>query len=173
MTPANDNRPAEFDRQLAAAYPRLLKRATFYTRSPNDLANETMLQACRHWAAFRQTPGNPYYGFATWLQFLMRSVAGGWKRKRDRRIVTMPMEYAPDRITQPPQEASYDLNVTLAILNGRDRDVLLRKAFGETGPEIAVVLGISRQRVSQIEAAARAKLMAAAANDNGSDQRAA
>lgn len=178
--PANDNalasvatRPSEFDAHLTAAYPRLLARAKRFTRDPEPLAQQTAMTALHRWASFRQTPGKPYYGFYTWLCWVMKGSAADFKDRVDRRIVMVSsdaMAVPPVRTTSPAQEASADLGAVLSVLAPRERDVLLRRVAGEQCWEIAADWGVTKQRVSQIEFEARAKVLAAAglvgANDN-------
>lgn len=175
QNPANDNaltsvaaRPAEFDRQLAAAYPRLLARARRFTTDPDALVNQAVVDALHRWASFRQTPDNPYYGFFTWLCWVMMGIASNHTRAAKVRIVTVSadaMTNPPIRATNPAQEAHTDLGTLLAVLVPREREVLLRRAAGEMLSEIAADWGVTKQRVSQIEQEARTHVLAAA-NDN-------
>lgn len=172
MNSANDNtRPAEFDRQLALAYPRLLKRAARFSGEPAVLANQAMLLALTRWQTFRQTPGNPYHGFYTWLCWVMMGGASDTRRKISRRIVTVSSDAMPDlpvRAVRASQEAATDLPRVLAVLRPREREVLLRRAAGDKLIEIGEDMGVTRERVRQIEEGARAKVLAlVAANDNG------
>lgn len=172
-TPANDNnlRPAEFDRQLALAYPRLVRWASRYTIDPHTIVQDAMVSACTNWASFRQTPGNPYFGFFTWLQWKVRANVSAYKRRLSSRIVTVSVEILraePVRITLPAQEAATDLARVMAVLTPRERNVLLRRVAGEQLVAIGADIGVSKQRASQIESGARAKVLAlVAANDNG------
>lgn len=169
-TPANDNtaRPAEFDRQLAAAYPRLLVRARRFTTDPDALVNQTAVDALHRWASFRQTPDNPYFGFFTWLCWVMMGIASNHSRAAKCRIVAVSadaMTNPPIRTTNPAQEAHTDLGTLLAVLAPRESEVLLRRAAGDKLSEIANDWGVSKQRVSQVELEARSRVLAAA-NDN-------
>lgn len=168
-TPANDNRPAEFDAHLAAAYPRLLARAKRFSTDPGALAGQAVVVALHRWRTFRQTPGNPYAGFYTWLCWCMKGAAADYKEMTGRRIVMV----SADAVDNPPeiqisgaQEASSDLSTLLGALTARERDVILRRAGGETLQEISLDWSVTRERVRQIESEARAKVMAMAANDN-------
>ena len=172
-TPANDNRPAEFDRQLAAAYPRLLARANRFSSDPGTLAGQAVVVALHRWRSFRMTPGNPYAGFYTWLCWCMKGSAADYKGMMKRRItmvssdaVDCPEEIAVDG----GQEASTDLSTVLDALSSRERDILLRRAMGESLLEISDDWGVSKERIRQIEFEARTKALAVAgmtaANDN-------
>ncbi|OAM77725.1 hypothetical protein A3840_08855 [Devosia elaeis] len=99
----------------------------------------------------------------------MKGAAADYKEMTGRRIVMV----SADAVDNPPeiqisgaQEASSDLSTLLGALTRRERDVILRRAGGETLQEISGDWGITRERVRQIESEARAKVMALAANDN-------
>jgi RNA polymerase sigma factor (sigma-70 family) len=175
MQPANDNRPPEFDRQIAAVYPRLLQRARRFTRDYESVAHETVAYALRMWATFRQTPGEPYRGFYTWLCWTMFGIMTDHTNRTARQVLTVStdaVERPPEITSEGGQEAHVDLSTVLGWLDERERDVMLRRAAGCSGKEVAGLLGLSQQRVSQIEAEARAKILAAV-NDNSVRKRAA
>ena len=70
-----------------------------------------------------------------------------------------PVPPKGETTTQPRQEDYAELSHTLARLTGRSGEVLTRRAMGETLEEIGNDLGVTRERVRQIENAARAKLL--------------
>lgn len=155
MTPANDNtpRPTAFDARLLAYLPALRRLAARLSKDPEALVNDTVVWALEKHANFR-----PDGGFYNWLQINMRSIAQAQRKRR--RVETVALE-RHDAATQPSQEAAVDLACVRMRLGNRDAVVLARRAAGATLEEIGVDLGVTRERVRQIEERARVELKAA------------
>ena len=98
----------------------------------------------------------------------MKGSAADFKDRASRRIVMVPNDTF-DRQREDgadgAQEATADLAAVLSVLAPREREVLLRRAAGDMLFEIAADLGVTKQRVSQIEFEARVRVLDAA-NDN-------
>ena len=158
----DDMRPAAFDARLAAYLPGLRKQATHYNCDADDLVSDTVEYALRTWRDFREGGG-----FWWWLQWRMRQVVALRRKaartnKRDGRTVSL--DNATHASTAPQQEDYLALvQVLESIPAGRSRDIVLRSAMGEEGPEIGARYGIGRERVRQIVRANRAKMKRMAA----------
>lgn len=159
MTPANDNnsppRPACFDSQLLAYLPALRALARRLSGDPEALVNDTVVWALSCHANFRGDPSALNSGFYNWLQINMRSIAQAQRRRRSINTVTLAQHDAP---TPANQEAAVDLGTVTMRLGGRPGAVLARRAVGCGLREIANDMGVTRERVRQIEGEERAKL---------------
>lgn len=152
-TPANDNiRPTSFDAALMKYQPGLARLASrLRPEDPESLLQDLNVFALSRHTNFRGDPTQPKSGFWNWLQLNMRSMAQSERRK--------PVPPKGETTTQPIQEDYTELSRTLARLTGRSGEVLTRRAMGCTLEEIGTDLGVTRERVRQIENAARAKLL--------------
>lgn len=150
---ANDNtRPSSFDAALLKYQPGLARLASrLRPEDPESLLQDLNVFALSRHTNFRGDPSQPKSGFWNWLQLNMRSMAQSQRRR------SVPPK--GEITTQPIQEDYAELSRTLARLTGRSGAVLTRRAMGETLEEVGNVLGVSRERVRQIENAARAKLL--------------
>lgn len=150
---ANDNiRPASFDAALMKYQPGLARLASrLRPEDPESLVQDLNVFALSRHTNFRGDPTQPKSGFWNWLQLNMRSMAQSQRRK--------PVPPKGETTTQPIQEDYAELSRTLARLTGRNGQVLTRRAMGDSLIEIGNDLGVTRERVRQIENAARAKLL--------------
>lgn len=171
MTPANDNRPAAFDARIAAYLPGLRKLARRYTKTheqANDLVTDTVIYALEKWQNFRPRTGadRKSDGFWAWLVWQMRGVVqnASVKTANRRRVATfVALDDAPALRVAPNQHDYAELSQTIARLSGtRSGGVLLRRAMGDKLGDVANDLGVSRERVRQLEVAARHELRVAA-----------
>ncbi len=150
---ANDNtRPSSFDAALLKYQPGLARLASrLRPEDPESLLQDLNVFALSRHTNFRGDPTQPKSGFWNWLQLNMRSMAQSQRR--------CPVPPKGETTTQPIQEDYTELSRTLARLTGRSGEVLTRRAMGETLEEVSNDLGVSRERVRQIESEARAKLL--------------
>lgn len=159
-------RPADFDAAVMAYRPGLLNLARRYksVRHYEDLVTDTIICALENWQSYR-----PDGGMWKWLSWLMRGVVSNQataaaRQKRTAEIVPID-RLTIDKLTiatPPNQEHHADLTRVVGKLEGRDGDVLLRRALGEPLIEICRSHGISSERGRQLEARARSKLKDAA-----------
>ena len=161
--PANDNRPPEYDAQLLAHMPFVLRLAHKHRRgdAANDLAQDIYVSALRRWHYY-----DPKYNFAVWIRLVatdlvykQRESAGRIKRKAS----LTPFDDAI--VSTPATQHDYaELSETLRRLSGtRDSDVLIRHAMGEDLAEIGADYGIGKERVRQLCERERARLAKRAA----------
>jgi len=153
---ANDNvRPAAFDAALLKYQPGLVRLAN--RLMPDDaetLVQDTNLFAVERHTNFRGDPSQPKSGFWMWLQWNMRSIAYA---KRHKKQVGGSIKL--DAVTQANQLDYTELSQSLALRSGKGGLIIKRRAMGDTLQEIGSDLGVTRERVRQIENAARAKLL--------------
>lgn len=151
--PANDNnRPASFDAALLKYQPGLARLASrLRPEDPQSLVQDVNVFALSRHTNFRGDPTQPKSGFWNWLQLNMRSMAQAKRQK-------IP-DKEQESTTSASQEYYTDLSRTLARLTGRNGQVLTRRAMGDTLEEIGKDLGVTRERIRQIENAARAQLI--------------
>lgn len=160
-TPApSDTRPPEFDAMLLKWRPgmvRMAHRMGFWDTDADDLITDTMIRCMTHWQNYR-VGGSPW----NYLYWTMRGVAKLKRERAKRQVTVVPdpsgfiVEYAA---VNPDQEYRIDLGRVLNAVRGRDRDVLLRRADGDTLADIANDIGTSREMVRKVENAARRRLV--------------
>lgn len=157
-TATNDNTPATrdatFDARVAAYMPGLRKLAYRYpSQEADDLVQDTMVVAMQRHATFSEE-----HGLWNWLKVQMR-IAAGRNRERAGRVKRAGINVALedyDQSTPATQEDYADLSAALGRLAGtRHGDVVVQRAMGWTCAEIASERGVSKQRVHQMESAAR------------------
>ncbi|WP_374833957.1 sigma-70 family RNA polymerase sigma factor [Paenochrobactrum pullorum] len=155
-SPANDNvRPTAFDAALLKYQPGLGRLAN--RLMPDDaesLVQDTNLFAVERHTNFRGDPSQPKSGFWMWLQWNMRSIAYAKRHKK-----TGATSLKLDGVTRPNQLDYTELSQSLALLSGKGGLIIKRRAMGDTLQEIGRDIGVTRERVRQIENAARAKLL--------------
>lgn len=156
--PANDNRPAEFDRELLRFLPGLksLAKAKYWDHEPDDLAHSTVAWALEHWAS-----RPPAIGVYPWLRGVMANAAT--ERGRSRRLErAMTCSEPADMAVPACQESAVDLALTLSLLGDRDRKIATMTARGHTLQEIGRAEGVSTERARQLLARVRQTLQQAA-----------
>lgn len=180
--PANDNtaRPEWYDKLLVDYLPFARKCAN--RMRGNDDADEIVqdfyVDACNRWAAYDREN----YKFGTWVWQLIRNAVYN-RRARAKAKKRSAKEYSLDKsiygsagdgpdfetgadkdwhdVTgSPPHQIEYaELSAVLAKLSGtRDSDALMRLAMGDELQDVAVDMGISRERVRQLAERERARL---------------
>lgn len=153
------HRPAAFDARVLAYAPGL--RSLAYKlghrgEAAEDLVTDTIIDALHRWRSYREDGG-----LWRWLELMMLP-----RSREARRRVAKEKEVRVDigdgaelvMGVGPTQECSADLSSAVVKLSGRRGRVLLRRAMGEDLQEIGKELGISCERVRQIEEAARTAL---------------
>lgn len=154
---ATTQRPPAFDSRVMAFMPGLQNLSRKYKKTwedRNDLVTDTIAYALEKWENFREEGG-----MYNWLAWNMRGIASNQRQRRNLHIVEAPVQYALAS-SQPTQERYCELSSVLRILPaGRGGSVLLRRAMGEQLNEIGADLGVSPERVRQIEEKARALLV--------------
>jgi RNA polymerase sigma factor (sigma-70 family) len=127
-----------------------------------DLVTDTIIHCLGHWRGYREDGG-----FWNWIYWCMRGVHSNKRMQRDRhpRLVEDPDGAIMDsRYTSPSQITHVELSQTLDTMNTRAGKVLLRRAMtDDTLLEIAADMGISKERVRQLETQERERLLAARA----------
>lgn len=159
MTPANDNRPPEFDALIEKYTPGLKSLASrLMPGRGDDLYVDTVILLLHRWRSFR-----PDGGFWNWASLTMRGAARDIRNREKRRPREVGLGDASERSTQPRQHDHAELSDALRRISSiRNGDVLLRRAMGDKLDEIAADRGVSRERVRQMEAIAREDFNAAA-----------
>lgn len=155
-------RPASFDAKLMQYRPGLLKLAGKFTKTReerNDLVTDTIIYCLRNWQSFREDGG-----FWNWLYWSMRGVVGNKKEGVKARITLVQDSdgvFAATRGIAPSQLDYVELCQTLRKMNTRAGGVVMRRAMGDTLPEIGSDIGVTAERVRQIEEKERNRLRAA------------
>lgn len=139
--PANDNRPASFDRQLTEH----MSFLRYLAKDREDVVQDIALAAMQKWQHY-----SGEYKFSTWLGLVARAVADDARVKRATKKRTAVAMVAPSA-TPATQHTYAELSAVLRRLSGtRDSDVLIRHAMGDDLAEIGADLGISRERARQL-----------------------
>lgn len=142
---ANDNRPAEFDKMLAACLPAVRRRARRYPWfETDDLVQSAIERALKSWRTYRV--GQP---MAPWLYGHIMNAA---------QVVVRPggSDVENEHIPSPPQqEHVVELRQVVSVLTGRELAVMCALAVGNTLQEIGAAHGVSTERARQIVAKAR------------------
>jgi RNA polymerase sigma factor (sigma-70 family) len=165
-TPANDNNPAErpasFDAQLLAYRPAIRKLANkYYPESPEDMAQDALLHLLESWRTYR--PDGGFYG---WIKGRVRYLAQQ-KREFNGRRTTINCKIT-DGMTHaigiaPTQEHTAAVSQALAaVQHSREGSIIMRRIVGEGLSQIAARIGVTKERVRQLEARGFAQLQAAA-----------
>jgi RNA polymerase sigma factor (sigma-70 family) len=162
---ANDNRPAWYDAQLLAYTPFIEKMANraYPNGNADELVQEIYLLALRKWDRYNQS-----YKFGTWLIQLCRNVVSERKHAASRKkraavhvtIDATGIEHTKHVAIDPSQHSYAELSEALRRLSGtRDSDALMRLAMGDELQDVAIDMGISRERVRQLAARERVRLV--------------
>lgn len=156
--PANDNRPASFDDSIMAYRPgmsNLARKLGCRGEERNDLVTDTIVYCLENWQNFHGDTSKMW----NWIYWQMRGVISNKRDKRKLEVVDSQFHY--DSATTPPSQLDYaELSDTLRRMAGREGDVLMRRAMGFKLREVGKQMGISTERVRQIEEQARAGLEA-------------
>lgn len=169
MQPNNDNnqRPAEFDAAVLSYMPALRTLAKKYIPADKreDVIQDVLAYIFKTWRGYHGDGYGQGSGFFSWLRWCFRSVTGNYKQRR-----TLPMAYGSKAdealrtaTVMASQERALVASDLLARCEGREGIVLLRRGCGEGLKEIGADMGITRERVRQLEVAGRAKLAKVAA----------
>ncbi|WP_157814387.1 sigma-70 family RNA polymerase sigma factor [Rhizobium sullae] len=153
--PANDNtRPASFDQRLIDHLPYIQKIASLCVRGADEreeLVADSITYVLGSWQNFR-----PDGSFHKWLGYMVRGIATEKKRRFYRRAKHMRQvegEMALENAATLPNQF-HAVELAEAISNmpaGRDGEVVMRRAMGDTLTEVGVHFGVGRERARQIE----------------------
>lgn len=159
----NDNqRPASFDAMLVSYRPglaRLAQRLGYFGEQREDLVTDTIIHCLKHWEKYRAEDSEWNY-----LYWTMRTVAGNYADRSSSKMqfVSVPIDWFEQIPMQASQDDYVELSQVLAKLTGGGGDIVLRRAMtGDTYRAMAAELGVTHQRVQQIESKARRKLAVA------------
>jgi RNA polymerase sigma factor (sigma-70 family) len=165
-------RPAEFDAALERYMPALRNLARRHAPHARreDVVQDVATYALEHWENFRvkETRDDPYgegSGFYNWLYWQFRSLCGNHgRKKRPVEILTDTMNYKfinrhSCKATQEDEVVARD--ILDRVDTGREGAILLRRAMGCELHEIGEEIGLSRERVRQLEVRGRANLVKA------------
>ncbi|MBX5010866.1 sigma-70 family RNA polymerase sigma factor [Rhizobium lentis] len=165
MEAANDNRPAEFDArvmQYKQGLEALASKLTNTKEEREDLVTDTIIYCLGHWRSFR-----PEGGFYNWLYWSMRGVLSLRRDAARRQLKIVADEdgrLLAGRAVDPSQIHHVELVETLETMDTREGQILLRRVMTDDKlHEIGADLGISKERVRQLEEQERDRLRARAA----------
>lgn len=157
-------RPKEFDAKVMAYLPGLTKLArklTNNTAEREDLVQDTMAFAFDRWQNFREDGG-----LWNWLQMNMRAILQMQRAKQATLSRRLPIKDDPEGravaklSTAPRQEdITYANQVVRRLSRSRDGRMLVRLGKGEMLREVAEKRGIGTERVRQLTARARERLV--------------
>ena len=151
---ANDNnpRPAWYDKAILDHQALLARMAYGHARragEAEEIVQDTIVLALRKWDRY-----DPQFTFGTWLGLLMKNVMTE-RRTRATRMKRTGVAVNIDDVIIPARAEQEDAlmmsDVLAAFPEGRDGHVLMRRLYGDEQLEIAESMGVSRQRVQQIE----------------------
>ena len=160
------SRRAELEEFCAAAYPRLVGALALHCGDrylAEDLAQEALLRACRHWARVRlmQSPVGWTYRVGANL-----STSQARRRSAEDRALTRAADVGPDSQDATDRDAAIDIASALRLLPDSHRGVvLMRYQLGLTAAETAEVLGTTPAAVRQLSVRALKGLRAHVAFD--------
>lgn len=127
---------------------------------PEELMQEAWIDIWRNWHFIGTANHRPalIIRMLHWTAAAMKKKAMADKRSAG----TVVLEFDDNRWTvAPPQEIVVELRMVserLDEMSPRERDVLLRRAMGDTLGEIGSTYEVSKERVRQIENVARLRL---------------
>lgn len=150
----NDNvadRPASFDARVMAYLPGLRSLAS--RRVPKkyreDLVTDTIIYALAHWTGYREDGG-----MWNWLEWSMRGIIKNAATKAAGRAKLATFVPINDRMQfgAPANQLAYvELSKSLDGMTGRGGKIVVRRAMGESLGEIGKSMGITVERVRQLE----------------------
>ncbi|MGM4911464.1 sigma-70 family RNA polymerase sigma factor [Rhizobium sp. 768_B6_N1_8] len=154
-TAANDNpegRPAAFDKRLMEYMPGLTVLARKLSRHPKereDLVTDTIIYCLGHWTSYREDGG-----FWNWLYWSMRGVLSSRRDAYGRQLKIVDDadgKLLAGRHVDATQLVHMELVQTLESMTARGGNIVIRRAMGDGLGEIGADMGISKERVRQIE----------------------
>ncbi len=164
---AQPHRPATFDARVMAYLPGLYSLARRFGRSgdrQHELVQDTIMCALARWQSFREDGG--MWG---WLKWQMRGVISNAAVSAKRSPVLVDERHGL-RVTYRPRQEDYaELSGVLRRMSGREADILVRRAMGDSLREIAADEGLSMERTRQLGERARVRLV----GDRESEERSA
>lgn len=155
-----EGRPASFDAKLMKYRPGLLVLAAKHTKTReerDDLVTDTMIYCMRNWQSFREEGG-----FYNWLYWSLRGLVSNKKGAVKARVTLVQDSdgvFAATRGIAPSQLDYVELCQTMRSMSARGGGVVIRRAMGDTLPEIGAAIGVTAERVRQIENKERGRLL--------------
>lgn len=158
LTPANDNRPPEFDARLLAYMPAINKLARrLQPEQPEDFAHDALVYLLGAWRNFR-----PDGGFYAWINLNMRAMSAQrheFNARRNKIRVELTDEMTAVVGQAPRQEDYVAVGEAMAYAQqSREGQIVLRRAMGDSLVEIGADIGITRERVRQLEEVGHVKI---------------
>jgi RNA polymerase sigma factor (sigma-70 family) len=152
-------RPASFDERIVAYRPglySLARRLGFDGDRREELVQDTCVSALSKWENYREDGG-----MWNWLYWQMRHIAYSQARLGRLRIATgaTAERQLAGASTAATQQVHVELACALRKVTGRDGDILMRRAMGDSLREIGEEKGISYERVRQLEERARSRVV--------------
>ena len=151
--------PSDLVEFCEAEWPKLVGALSLYTGDPDlaqELAQEAVARACRHWRRVREMDAP-----AAWLHRVARNLAHShFRRVRSR--VRAETRRGLDRARLDEQTDAIAIRAAVASLPGRERDaIVLRFYLGYSVRETAEALGCPEGTVKTITHRAVGRLRAA------------
>lgn len=146
-------RPKEFDAHVMQWMPFLKKMAAKLeskSQDREDLVHETIVVALRRWSSY-----NPENSLPTWLVYQMRERVKFLRKQRSVTSVCCAGSVLDCAGVSPRQDKIVELNQVISKMRDGEKVVLLARADGETLEDVGSEIGVSSQRVHQLETAAR------------------
>ncbi len=154
------NRPADFDRLLVCAIPRLMKYARRATATAEDAENamSDMVEAVlANWKSYR-----PEGNFEKWCKLTIRSKARDRRTSVANRFEHIDVDETVIALPASQEAAAIASSIIskLASIDGGEEMMLF--AMGHSQPEVGKLKGVTGARVCQRIKAVRAALLEAA-----------
>lgn len=150
-------RPAAFDKALMAYMPHIRSLARRYIPSGKrtDVIQDVLTYCLEHWENYRGESYETGSGFANWVTWQFRGVVSNYNYRQRREIPTTYGNGADKAFraaaANDNQERALMARDILGRAEGRAGAVILRRGMGCGLAEIGQDIGISRERVRQIE----------------------
>ncbi len=161
---ANDNhpRPDGFDAALEKQLP-VLRRYARRLAKTSDAAEELLQEAVAD--ILRRAHTCRMETFKTWSNWAVYGTYSTMAKRKSRlkrtaNVASMSALAEFDVGTKSSQQESAELSSVLGLLKGRDGEMTLRVAMGETLEEIGRDYGLGRERVRQLVERERARVLA-------------